>query len=285
MFKKIYIEISNLCNVQCSFCPIVERDKKVMSSAEFKGVISKLVGHTEEVSLHLMGEPTAHPELEEILDICTYYKIPVNLTTNGLLIKRKSSKIIESSIIRQVNFSLQSYKDNFPHKDLKNYLKPIFEFTQTVFNQRPEMYINYRLWNIGSTQENEEFFQAIEEFFELTIKRNIQVENIKSKKLKNRLYLHFDSRFEWPSPESKLRGNNGRCHGLKSHIGIHADGTVVPCCLDKEAVINLGNIKNQSLPEILGSELATKMREGFSKNQLYHDLCKRCEYIQRFNKK
>ena len=285
MFKRIYVEISNLCNVQCSFCPIVDRDKKVMSVVEFSNIIEKLKGKADEICLHLMGEPTAHPEFEEILKICNDSGVLINLTTNGLLIKRKAELLYKSKCIRQVNFSLQSYKDNFPQKDLSQYLKPIMDFSTKLAEVRPEVYVNYRVWNVGTSSDNEEIFKLVEKNFDICINRNINVENIKSKRIWNKLYLHFDSRFEWPSLEGEILSEEGRCHGLKSHIGIQADGTVVPCCLDKEAVISLGNLHESNLDEVLSTKLAQDMKKGFEQNKIVHEMCKRCDYIQRFRKK
>ena len=127
-------------------------------------------------------------------------------------------------------------------------------------------------------------FQKIEAYFEVTINRNIEVGAIKSKNIWNRLYLHFDSRFEWPSFLNEHQGTQGRCHGAVSHIGIHADGTVVPCCLDKNAVINLGNIKEQSLAEIVASDRFTAMRNGFMNGVLVEKFCQHCTFINRFKK-
>lgn len=288
MFKRIYLEISNICNVQCSFCPVVERDKKIMSSLEIRNILSDINPHTEEVCLHLMGEPTAHPELENILNIAQELGVKINLTTNGLLIQRKHDFLLKAKSIRQINFSLQAYQDNFPHKPFMDYFLPILNFTQEAFSSREDMYINFRLWNVGDSilnKKNEEVFQEIEKYFSIEINRQVQVEHRKSKRLINKLYLHFDSRFEWPALSGNLLSEEGRCHGLGSHIGIHADGTVVPCCLDKEAIINLGNIKTQKLRDILSGEKATQIKQGFDKNKLVHDLCKRCDYIQRFSKK
>lgn len=261
----------------------MDRDKKVMSVEEFKETILKIKNYAEEICLHLMGEPTAHPEFNDILKVCSENNVLVNLTTNGLLIDSKKEFIIASPAIRQVNFSLQSYKDNFPHKPLDKYLSYICDFTKELYLKRPEVYVNYRMWNVGSEQDNNEFFDYIEKSFQIEINRKVQVENIKSKRIWNKLYLHFDSRFEWPSLDGEILSEKGRCHGLGNHIGIHADGSVVPCCLDKEAIINLGNIKDNDLESILNSELAVKMRDGFKKHILVHEMCKRCNYIQRFN--
>ena len=164
--RKIYLEISNICNVQCSFCPIVDRDKTKMSLEQIDNIFQKIAGRSFEVCLHLMGEPTAHSDIVEIIELAGKYNLQINLTTNGLLIKRYGESFLNLSALRQINFSFQAYQDNFPHKDLKQYLDPIFDFTRKAFIKKPELYINFRLWNIREPgQQNDIFFDAVEKEF------------------------------------------------------------------------------------------------------------------------
>lgn len=285
MFKRVYLEISNICNVQCSFCPLVEKDKKIMDLDDFEAILAQVAPLAEIVCLHLMGEPLAHPKFLQILEICEKYHTQIDLTTNGILIKKYSEPFVHSKCIRQVNFSLQAFKDNFPNRDIDPYLKPIFEFVKLAHATKPTLYTNFRLWNQQSNDaDNEDIFSKIEEYFEVTINRNIEVGAIKSKNIWNRLYLHFDSRFEWPSFLLPHQGTQGRCHGTVNHIGIHADGSVVPCCLDKNAAIRLGNVKEQSLSDILNGERFINMRNGFLNGVLVEDFCQHCTFINRFKK-
>lgn len=285
MFKKVYLEISNICNVQCSFCPVVEKDKKLMDLAEFEAVLQQVAPLAEIVCLHLLGEPLAHPKFAAILDICERYNTQIDLTTNGILIKRHRERILNSPAVRQVNFSLQVFKDNFPDRDADQFLIPIFEFAKKAHELRPELYTNFRLWNQQSNDsDNEDIFQKTESYFNVTINRNVVTGAIKSKKIWNRLYLHFDSRFEWPSFSLPYQGTRGKCHGAVNHIGIHADGTVVPCCLDQKGAINLGNVKEQSLTAILNSDRFIAMRKGFLKGVRVESFCQHCSFINRFDK-
>lgn len=256
-----------------------------MDVNEFESALSEVAPLAEIVCLHLLGEPLAHPRFSEIVDVCERYNTQIDLTTNGILIKRHGDRIINSKCIRQVNFSLQAFKDNFPDRDLESFLAPVFEFTRSANATRPALYINYRLWNQQShDSNNEDVFQKIESYFNVVINRNIETGAIKSKNIWNRLYLHFDSRFEWPSFSLPHQGTRGRCHGTINHIGIHADGTVVPCCLDQKGAIDLGNVKKQSLREILDSERFIKMRDGFLNGVLVEEFCQHCSFITRFDK-
>lgn len=288
-YKRIHIEISNICNVQCSFCPIVERPKDIMSCSEFQDVLRQANPLSEDICLHLMGEPLAHPDFEQLLKISNEHKASLQITTNGLLIKRYGEFLRTDDTVRQINFSLQAFKDNFPNRPIGEYLDPIVQYTKEAFEKCPDQYINYRLWNHGaeSFEENEEIINYLEMALNFKLKREVDPGHIKSKKVfkDKRLYFHFDSRFDWPSPHFPISSKEGTCQGLRNHFGIHADGTVVPCCLDKEAVIDLGNVFSKPLAEILSSPRATAIKNGFEEGRLVEDLCQRCTYIKRFQKK
>lgn len=285
-FKRVYIEISNICNLQCSFCPVVDRDKNIMSTELFEQIARDVAPHTEQVCLHLMGEPLAHPEFPAILKICEEVGLRINLTTNGILLNRYKELLMSSTALHQINFSIHAFKDNFKHKDINPYLRDILNFSMESQMRNPELYINYRLWNIFETttqnDSNADILKTIANFFETEIKEDIDVGNIKSKRIYKRVYLHFDSRFEWPSPEMPLQSDKGFCHAVSSHVGIHADGTVVACCLDKEARLDLGKMTEKSLNEIMLDKRAQAMLKGFAAKKLVEDLCKRCTYIKRF---
>jgi radical SAM protein with 4Fe4S-binding SPASM domain len=281
-FRRVNIEISNICNLQCSFCPEVHREKKVMSRALFEKVIQEVAPLTDEVCLHLMGEPLGHPELSSFVDICEHHGVPINLTTNGTLIDEVRTEILLRSVVRQVNFSVQSFEANFGGQDVSRYLNRIFSFTKRAFIER--------LWDLADpvslTDKNRKIREKIEKEFSFSIEGlNIDLRRKKGYLIQGRLYLNFDSRFEWPSLSQPVRSDSGFCHGLSNHFGIHADGKVVPCCLDKEAVLDLGNCEDFSVLEILESERAKNIRNGFENRRLVEDLCRRCPFIERFDKK
>lgn len=279
---RIYIEISNICNLQCTFCPVVERDKKIMSISDFKKCVLQAAPLAKQICLHLMGEPLAHPDFREIINFCEQHQIILQITTNGILLE-KYKDLLCSQIIRQINFSVQSFKDNYPDKPVEDYLLKILEFTRFLNEKNPETYVNFRLWNVDlESSENEDVISYMERYFQIEINRRVDVAHRKSKRIWNKAYLHFDTRFEWPSFDLPHQGTKGRCYGLVNHIGIHADGVVVPCCLDKEANIPLGNIFDSSLSEILDSQRAIAMKRGFENGIRVEKFCQHCTFINRF---
>lgn len=286
-FDKVYVEISNICNLQCDFCPEVGREKDVMGRDLFARVIAQISPIAEQVCFHLMGEPLTHPKLAEFISICAEHRLPVNLTTNGTLLSGPRMEALLHPIVRQVNFSVHSFASNFPGQDIGPYLEKIFAFTNRAFKERPDLYLNYRLWNLAGADDNknDDVMTRIEHAFGVTLDKRIDVRWRKGRNVINRLYLHFDSRFEWPNPNSPLFSDAGTCRALSSHIGILSDGTVVPCCLDKEGVTPLGDAHRQTLDDVLKSERAVRMAQGFEEGRLVEDLCRRCTFISRFGGK
>ncbi len=258
----------------------------MMQISLFEKIIQQVSPITEQVCFHLMGDPLVHPQLLEFVRMCDFYQVKVFFVSNGVLLNEKHMQILLHSAIRQVNFSLHSFFDNYPDRDPQNYLKKIFDFTELAFVQRPDLYINYRLWNLndprGSLTNNKTMLSNIMSHFKINIPETLDVRKKKSLHLKNRLYMHYDTEFIWPSLDLPLLGESGTCYGLNQHFGILVDGTVVPCCLDKEGAIPLGKIQDDDIETILNSQKAKDILQGFRNKKLIENLCQRCQYIERF---
>lgn len=286
MFQKIYLEISNICNLQCTFCPVVERDSAVLEEGPLRQYLAQIKSHTERVCFHVMGEPLGHKQFPRFVEIAAQMGVSLEITTNGTLLTPGNQDALLNPAVVQVNFSVQSFFDNFPKSDPSTYIQKVIAFAQAARLQRPDLYVNFRLWNLDSSdinsERNESFLKNLEMAFGVEINRNVDPSFKKSKKLEGRVYLHFDTRFEWPKATNDIRTTQGTCHGTRSHIAVHANGTVVPCCLDKEANIALGSLKTQTLEEILSSPRYLKMKQGFENGRLVEDFCQRCTYIERF---
>ncbi len=278
-FKKIYIEITNTCNLSCNFCPKTKRRPEFMSLELFDKITEEAKSLCEEISLHIMGEPLSHPQIKEIIRLSERKGVEINLTTNGTMIKEHMGTLLNKTI-RRINFSIHGIKANYSEGEQEVHLKNIIEFTKLAQKKREDMIISYRLWNIND-DSNKKIIKMIEEEFGATIKE--ETRKISTKVNKN-LYIHYDESFKWPNPNDEIRSEKGYCHALSRYIGILSNGTVVPCCLDNNGNIPLGNVKEDSIEKILSGERAEGMRKGFEKRMLVEGLCRKCTYIKRFEK-
>jgi radical SAM protein with 4Fe4S-binding SPASM domain len=256
----------------------------------FAAVAPQLAPLVDEIALHLMGEPLLHPDLAAILENCRAFHLPVNLTTNGTLLDDAGTALLLDPIVRQVNFSVHAFEANFGDADPRSYLEPILHFIDRAAVARPDLYINLRMWDLTDPTLMSETGAAMRSL----ISHRFQVDlagapiDVRRKKritLRQRVFVHFDARFIWPALDLPFRGGEGFCHGLGTHFGVLADGRVVPCCLDHEAVIELGNINHEPLMAILESERARRMRCGFEEGVLHEELCRHCPFISRFARK
>ena len=286
-FKKVYIEITNICNLDCNFCPKTSRKKAMMSVEQFKNIIQQVKFYTDYVYLHIMGEPLLHPNLISFLEICNQNKLKVNLTTNGTLIQKNREVLLNSPSLRQINISLHSYEANISGGGLREYVGDILDFINEVRNNS-NIICSMRLWNMdakdlkGANELNFEIINMIEKKLCLTDSLLEQLFQKRQIKLSDQVYLNMAEKFQWPDINRMDTAHEVFCYGLRNQFGILVDGTVVPCCLDSEGTIALGNIYDQPLEEILTSERATCLYEGFSKRVAVEELCKRCGYAKRF---
>ncbi|MGL5982690.1 MAG: radical SAM/SPASM domain-containing protein [Cetobacterium sp.] len=287
-FKKIYIEISNICNLKCSFCPTTKRKAQYMSEENFSNILKDVKEFSNHIYLHVKGEPLFHPHLETFLELAKKEGIFVNITTNGTLIKKCNNLLLGENAPRQINFSLHSFDGNFESIDYNDYLQNILSFVEKSL-EKNKTYISLRLWNFNKDDKespqqkgNNYILDKIEEKFSLDYKISEMIVPGKGLKIKDKLYINSDLEFKWPEMSDSYSEEKGFCYGLRNQIAILVDGTVVPCCLDGEGVVNLGNVFEESFKNIIEGERAKAIYDGFSNNLAVEELCKKCSFKEKF---
>jgi MoaA/NifB/PqqE/SkfB family radical SAM enzyme len=284
-FKKIYIEITNACNLKCGFCPATKRKAGFMAIESFSGILDEIKPFTDYIYLHVKGEPFLHEKISEILDLCNEKKIKVNISTNGTLIHKVHQILINKPALRQINFSLHSNSNGSSVINNNEYIKNIILFIKEALN-RTNIIISLRFWNLelneNQPMENKSKFELLEKEFQLPYRLEEKIIPGKGLKIAERLYINTDYKFIWPDLHDEYDNADGFCLGLKDHTAILLDGTVVPCCLDAEGVINLGNIFNEKFYEIIAGRRAKKLANGFLSNKTIEDLCRKCRFKEKF---
>lgn len=269
-FKKLYVEITNICNLACSFCPPTTRKLTSMSATDFHNIATKLRPYGDYLYLHVKGEPLIHKNLDEILTICDKLEFKVCITTNGTLIKEKQAVLLAHKCIHKLHISLHSYEANQIKLSLEDYILSIVDFIK-----KSKCIIVLRLWNDGTAQKlNDTISKKLKENFAF----------ISDLKVKENVYIENGEKFDWADLEKEETSQTGFCYALRNQMAVLVDGTVVPCCLDNNGDINLGNIHKTSLEEILNSDRAKQLYDGFSNRKLTEKLCKNCGFVRRFNK-
>ncbi len=273
MYKKVYLEITNICNLDCFFCHKTKRQKKLLSVEEFTCLAEKIRPFTDYLYLHLMGEPLLHPDLGDFLTISKNLGFKTTVATNGFLIKKRAEDILGCAPYK-ITFSLHSYEANETDTSLESYLGDIIDFCKEAEEKGTICVL--RLWNgKGENRLNDEIISVLKNEFSFT-------ENRKGFTLSKRIYLEFADMFVWPDNEAPEQ-DVSFCMGLRDHIGVQSDGTVVPCCLDADGSIPLGNLFTEELSDIVNSPRARTIYDGFSQHKCTEEMCKRCQYATRFN--
>ena len=281
--RKVYLEITNVCNLSCDFCPGTRRAKHFLSPDQFRTLAEKIRPHTEYLYLHLMGEPLLHPQLEQLLTIAEELQFKVMLTTNGTLLTQRCPLLCRCSAVQKISISLHSFEGNSPSGTLDDYLNQCISFAKQAAAAGKRC--AFRLWNLdgdnttGANSQNRHILDVLHAAFPGEWKTDW-----KGSTLSPRIYLEWGEKFEWPDLNAQETGSTSFCYGLRDHIGVLCDGTVVPCCLDHEGDIPLGNLFAQPLDEILSSPRAQTIYNGFSNGMACEELCRKCGYSTRFTK-
>ena len=278
MLKRAYVEITNICNLHCSFCPGTRRRQRLMSVEEFSVMAEKLRGTVQYLYLHVMGEPLLHPELPQILAAAEKLGFRICVTTNGTLLDKAGEALLNSGALHKVSVSLHSFEGN-DGGDMRPYLESVWSFAEKL--SRRGVIAALRLWNEGGAEErNGEVLAFLRE---KTGDSPWEEKRDGSFTLREKLYLEHAEKFEWPDLSAPESGTEF-CLGLRDQIAVLVDGTVVPCCLDHEGDIPLGNLLNEDLEDILAGARAKEIYEGFSRRCPTEELCRRCGYASRFNR-
>lgn len=275
MYSRVYVEITTICNRKCTFCPGTKRGPKQMTMEEFRIITEKLKGITKYLYLHVMGEPLTHPLLPEFIRYATDLGFLVSVTTNGTLLEKRAAELLNSGVYK-INISVHSFEEG-TEEEYKTYILNCMKFADEA--GKKEILTVFRLWNKGYDEgRNINTLHMLKDFFQ----GEEWTEGNKGVRIRNKIHLEYGERFEWPDVEKEDRGNQVFCYGLKDHFAILCDGSVVPCCLDREGEITLGNIFEKSPEEILLSARAENMRKGFQCRKATEELCRKCGYARRF---
>lgn len=275
MYSRAYIEITNACNMSCSFCHGHSRAPRIMTRNEFERLTDELCGVTEYVYYHVMGEPTTHPELCDFIRLASGKGLRSVVTTNGTLLDRVGDQLIASGVYK-VNVSIHSFEGNDQEK-YHNYIEKCLIFADLA--SAAGILVILRLWNNGHDGgRNADILARMREKFVGCEWREVA----NGARIRHRLHLEYGDRFEWPDMSAHDGGEGVFCHALSDHFAILCDGSVVPCCLDADGVMTLGNAYSEPLLSILGGERAECIRRGFAEKKAREELCRRCGYARRF---
>jgi radical SAM protein with 4Fe4S-binding SPASM domain len=250
-----------------------------MSEAEFDIILNKIQGKASYLYFHLMGEPTLHPQLPDFIQSARSKGFLPVITTNGSLLSQKGDALL-SAMPYKVSISLHAPEANEAFSNDK-YLEVCVDFAKKAAKQG--CFIALRLWNLGSGTDNSKILDFLHSSFPEEWQ---DIRGGSSQRLSERIFLEWGERFDWPDPSRKENDADADlfCYGLRDQIGILADGTVVPCCLDADANLALGNIFSDELDDILLSPRAKAIYDGFTRRRAVESLCRKCGYARRFSR-
>jgi sulfatase maturation enzyme AslB (radical SAM superfamily) len=246
-----------------------------MNIQEFVTLLPKLRPYTDFLYFHLMGEPLCHPQLGDFLELSEQFGFKVILTTNGTLLQKQQPLLLSAPALHKVNISLHAFEANDLAVPFQQYLSDCLAFGQAAQGRK---IVVYRLWNAGGAELlNDQILQQLEAAFP-----GPWVQERMGTRIADKVFVEHGDKFDWPDLSAPESDAPLFCYGLRDQLGVLCDGTVVPCCLDHEGDIALGNLFTDDLDHILNTPRAQAIYNGFSGREAVEPLCRRCGYARRF---
>ena len=310
------------CNLKCEMCNHWRETREApVSAARFEEIIREL-GELGTKKLHISGgEPMLRPQVPELVELASSLGIKVTMTTNGTLVDKVKAKRLVEGGLRGVNISIDSPLRKM-HEKIRG-VEGSFKVTTKaaeLFNRyKHKGKLSIRINTVVSRTN----FQTLETLPELghelgadginlipvddhcgeilsMRKKDIALFNaeiapkIAGRAMELGLIVSDEEAFPFGRTESEVRlGRAGRyafgyydkhpCYAPWTHSLIDFNGNVYVCCMTRERIPPIGNIKNQSFKEIWESTAYQRIRLKMHPPALRP--CRRCDDFIGENKK
>ncbi|OGP52156.1 MAG: hypothetical protein A2Y79_12760 [Deltaproteobacteria bacterium RBG_13_43_22] len=279
--SRIWIELTDHCNLKCPLCPnqnIPKEKKGFISTALFKEIVDQIKGEVHDLYLFHRGEPLLHPQLIELIHYAQSRGLPCRIHTNGTMLSDSLSKQILTSGLEVLSFS-------FDDSEAAHYEKNRFpaKFEQTLGNIKHFLQLKkegqYRkpvtvLQTMGI--KNKHSTPAWKQF----------ISSLKSLELNRVVFRrphNWGGAISFPS-ESLLEPNRPlfACTFPWYALVVYWDGTVGPCPQDFFARMIVGDLQKNTIVEIWNNPEMQGLREKI-RNREYHllEICRQCDRPRR----
>lgn len=318
--QRVHIELTNICEFDCVFCPksFMDRPPGYMDTDLAKRLITELSENKvcEKVTFHVMGEPTLHKGLFDILAHAERAGMRVGLTTNGAGLGKKAGERLLDYNLHQMDISLQTPDErSFILRGAKGmgfdeYAGGVMEFFRRHRARWPETIFKFRFLNtrfrkkkmeeevgpvrvMSTTQELRETFNKwaslvydaigappkVRESGLSGIGRLVSYKWNVAEVAPN-VFFETYVLSNWGHAFGGKKGLReawaGYCYGMRDHFGVLHNGDVVLCCIDYNGSTSVGNVRSSTLKEVLSSEAVGRVVKGFSRMKVVHPHCKKC---------
>lgn len=260
MFSRIYLEITNCCNLSCAFCPGTRRARRMLPAEEFRLLAGKLRPWTDYLYLHVLGEPLLHPQLAEILASAGELGFRVCLVTNGTLLAQRLDTLLAAPALhkpQRLAPQLRGQRRAHAAGDVSR--RGLGRLCAARGARRALRAAALERGRAGGEERGDPPLSgaALRTAHRGHPRRPAQEPHLAAKPV-----FRARGKIDWPAPGAP-RGAWSSATGCGGSLAVLCDGTVVPCCLDGEGELALGNLFRQELEDILRGERAAAIHAGF----------------------
>ncbi len=285
----VSVEPTTSCNLRCPECPSglrsFTRPTGMMEMDLFRKMTDEMKSHVLYMNFYFQGEPFLHPELTKMFRYAHEQKIFTSTSTNAhYLDEAMSKRVVESGLDRMIISIDGTTQETYEAYRVGGTLSKVIEGTKNIIaakkqlnSRTPEIVFQFLVVKPNEHQVSDVKLLA----------EKLGVDDVVLKTAQVYEYENGNELIPTNDEYSRYRKTSSGKWELKNKLEDHCwkmwhscvitwDGSVVPCCFDKDAQHKLGTLKTFSLKEVWRSEPYNSFRASILRGRKEIDICRNC---------
>lgn len=283
------IEPTTSCNLRCPECPSglrqFTRPIGMLEPVFFKKTIDEVYQQLIYLTFYFQGEPYLNPNFLDMVKYASDKKIYTSTSTNAhYLNKEQAKKTVESKLDRLIISIDGTTQETYEQYRIGGTLQKVIEGTKNIIEAKKELKSNlpHIVFQFLVVKPNEHQLEDVKK-----LAHNLGVDEVVFKTAQVYDFENGNPLIPDNIKYSRYKKNSDGTYSIKNKLlnqcwrmwsscVVTWDGVVVPCCFDKDATHQLGDLKHENFSAIWQGEKYGRFRESLFKSRSEIDICKNC---------
>jgi radical SAM protein with 4Fe4S-binding SPASM domain len=285
----ISVEPTTSCNLRCPECPSGKRDftrpTGMLEESFFKKTIDELYKDIFYLTFYFQGEPYLNPAFLGMVSYASSRKIYTATSTNAhFLTDGNARKTVESGLDRLIISIDGTTQETYKQYRIGGDLEKVIEGTENIVKWKLKLHSStpHLIFQFLVVRPNEHQIKEMQ-----VLAKKLRVNEVRFKTAQIYDYEHGNRLIPTIGKYSRYQQQNDGTYSIKNNMLNHCwklwhstvitwDGLIVPCCFDKDAKHQLGDLKIKSFVEVWKSNEYNRFRATLFKSRSEIDICKNC---------
>ncbi|MGQ0828242.1 MAG: SPASM domain-containing protein [Bacteroidota bacterium] len=285
----ITFEPTTSCNLRCPECPSGKREftrpTGMLQNDLFRNIIDELCKEISYLIFYFQGEPYLNPQFLEMVNYASAKKIYTATSTNAHYLNDENArKTVESGLDRLIISIDGTTQETYEQYRIGGDLAKVIEGTENIIKWKNKLHSKtpHVIFQFLVVKPNEHQIEEVE-----VLAKNLGVDEVRFKTAQMTDYANGNALIPSIEKYARYQQQSDGTYAIKNQLLNHCwrlwhstvitwDGLLVPCCFDKDARHQLGDLKNASFKQLWKSKEYTNFRASVLRSRSEIDICQNC---------